>query len=159
MEQGGKYSALVERHLNEKEKDFCDKDISEEEVFDAIMKLKHDKSPGIDGLTPEFYQVYWPLLKNPFMSMIYECYANKRLPTTLNQAVLTLIFKKGERHLLKNYRPISITNYDYKILAFVLARRLQDVIKNLVHSDQSGYIKGRFIGINVRYIIDFYKYC
>ena len=42
---------------------------------------------------------------------------------------------------IENYRPINLTNVDYKILAFVLSNRLQKVIGKIVSSDQSGYIK------------------
>lgn len=145
--------------LNNKDRELCDTDITEEEVYEAIRNLKNNKSPGIDGITPEFYKKHWQLIKLPFMNMLKESYDKNSLSTSLNQSVITLIFKKGDRGLLKNYRPISLSNYDYKIIAFVLARRLQKVIHNIVHPDQSAYIKGRYIGNNARYIADFYEYC
>ena len=78
------------------------------------------------------------------------------MPTTMRQAVLSLIFKKGNRASIQNYRPISLNNYDYKILAFILSKRLQKVIGKLVNPDQTGYIKGRFIGDNARHILDIF---
>ena len=74
-------------------------------------------------------------------------------------AVAQLIFKKGNSQLLKNYRPISLTNYDYKIIAFVLSERIQKVIQNLISHDQTAYIKERFIGNNVRLLSDIIDYC
>ena len=56
--------------------------------------------------------------------------------------------------MLKNWRPISLLNIDYKILAHVLANRLKTVIKELIHTDQNGYIKGRNIAYNIRLIQD-----
>ena len=56
----------------------------------------------------------------------------------------------GVRALLKNYRPVSLTNCHYKILAFTLANRMQKVISKLVSPDQSG----TFIGFNAHLIID-----
>ena len=61
--------------------------------------------------------------------------------------------------MLKNYRPISLTNCDYKILTFVLAKRLQKVISKLISHNQSGYIKARYIGINARLIMDIIENC
>ena len=55
---------------------------------------------------------------------------------------------------MKNWRPISLLNSDYKILAKLLAKRLQNVISNIINTDQVGYIKGRFIGENTRAILD-----
>ena len=65
-----------------------------------------------------------------------------------------MIFKNGDREQLKNYRPISLTNAGYKILAFVLAQRLQKIMPSIIDTDQSGYIKNRFIGHNIRLIQD-----
>jgi len=145
--------------LTSTEKEICDQEITEKEVYEAVISLKNNKSPGIDGLTPEFYKKHWENLKTPFMCMLKEAYEKNELPTSLNQSVLTLLYKKGDRKLLKNYRPLSLGTYDYKILAFVLAKRLQQVIKSVVHTDQSAYIKGRYIGLNARFIADFYDYC
>ena len=74
----------------------------------------------------------------------------------MKKAVITLIFKKGDRELLKNYRPISRTNYGDKILANILANRLQRVIVNIVNEDQSAYIKGCYIGCNARLMQDIF---
>ena len=60
--------------------------------------------------------------------------------------------------MLANYRPISLTNVDYKILAFVLANRLQTVIKSIVNPAQVAYIKGRYIGCNIRLLEDVIDY-
>jgi hypothetical protein len=60
--------------------------------------------------------------------------------------------------LLKNWRPISLLNTDYKILAKLFANRLQKVISSCVSEDQSGYIKGRYIGENIRLILDIIEY-
>ena len=145
--------------LSASERDMCDMDITEKEVDNAVVNLKKDKSPGYDGLSAEFYQKHWDVLKKPFMNMLRETYGKGEMPETMNQSVVTLIFKKGDRQVLKNYRPICLNNYDYKIVAFVLAKRIQNVIKSMIHSDQSAYIKGRYIGINARYIADFCEYC
>ena len=74
-------------------------------------------------------------------------------------AIMTLIHKKGDKKLLKNYRPISLTNIDYKIIAFVFAKRLQNILERLISKSQTAYIKGRFIGENARIILDIFEYC
>ena len=145
--------------LNENEKQKCDLEVSELEIYEAIKNLKSHKSPGLDGITPEFYKEYWEIIKLPFMNMVKEVYLSGDLSCSMKTSVITLIFKKGNKQLLKNYRPISLSNYDYKIIAFVLAARLQKVVGKLIHTDQSGYIKGRFIGQNARFIHDIYEFC
>ena len=147
--------------LNEDERRLCDEAISECELKQAVLKIKNKRSPGLDGLTPEFYKYFYDDIKDLYMKMINETFVYGELPDTMREAILTLIYKKGDKDLLKNYRPISLTNYDYKIIAFILARRLQTVIKAIVNEDQSGYIKGRYIGYNIRMIedlVDFTEY-
>ena len=67
---------------------------------------------------------------------------------------------KDENNLttLSNWRPITLLNVDYKILAKVIAKRIESVLPKLIHSDQTGFIKGRFIGQNVRLLNDLLEY-
>ncbi len=144
---------------SETQKLYCDDKITQNEVKRVIDCLKTEKSPGSDGLTPEFYKTFWPLIKDLFMNMIQETFEHGELPYSMRKALLALLYKKGDITLLKNYRPISLTNYDYKIICFTLTNRLQKVIKSLVHEDQTGYIKGRYIGTNARLIQDYFEHC
>ena len=70
----------------------------------------------------------------------------------------SLIFKSNDRTNLSDYRPISLTNTDYKILAFILSLRLQKVLYKIINTDQTGYIKKRYIGTNIRLIDDIIDY-
>ena len=60
--------------------------------------------------------------------------------------------KENNRIFLKNWRPISLLNVDYKILAKALANRLTKYLLRLIDEDQTGYVKLRFIGNNIRII-------
>ena len=55
---------------------------------------------------------------------------------------------------MDNWRPISLLNTDYKIATKTVAARIAKVIPSLIHEDQTGYIKGRFIGQNIGLIAD-----
>ena len=70
-------------------------------------------------------------------------------------AIINLIPKKDkDLKFLKNWRPVSLLNTDYKILTKALAEKLQKVIGDIIDRDQIGYIKGRFIGESIRTIFD-----
>ena len=74
--------------------------------------------------------------------------------------IITLLPKKGkDPFLVKNYRPLSLLNTDYKILAKVVANRLKLCLHQIIHADQTGFMKGRNIGSNIRTIIDLIEYC
>ena len=71
------------------------------------------------------------------------------------QAVITLIEKKGkDRSFLENWRPISLVNVDAKIMSKVLATRIKNVLPDIIHHNQSGFVKDRYIGETVRSIFD-----
>ncbi len=72
------------------------------------------------------------------------------------RGIITLLPKKlKDRLLLKNWRPISLLNTDYKIIAKILAIRLQSVLPSIINENQTGYLQGRYIGQNVRVLEDF----
>ena len=67
------------------------------------------------------------------------------------QAVITLIENKGkDRCFIENWRPISLLNVDAKIMAKVIATRIKNVLPNVIHCNQSGYVKDRYVGETVR---------
>ena len=69
-------------------------------------------------------------------------------------AIIVLIFKKGDQQFIGDYRPISLSNCDYKILAYILTGRLEDFLPNIIHPNQIAYMKNRFIGTNIRLVQD-----
>ena len=131
---------------------------SEEEFFHAINNLKENKSPGLDGLPIEFYKQFWHFLKKHYLSMILEAKELGLLPFSTSTSVLSLIHKNDVREKLTNYRPLSLSNYDYKILAYVFSERLQQVLPHIIHTDQVANVKGRYIGCHIRNILDIYDY-
>ena len=71
------------------------------------------------------------------------------------QAVITLLQKPGkDRLLLQNWRPISLLNLDYKILTKVIGQRIQVVLPDIIHENQSGFVSGRKIKHSVKLIQD-----
>ena len=73
----------------------------------------------------------------------------------MKASITTLIPKPGkDRRYVENLRPISLLNVLYKLITKAIAPRVKIVIKDLIHSDQTGFIQGRYIGENVRLILD-----
>ena len=146
------------RKLDENDNIFLQGNISESECDRVISSLKRDISPGSDGLTTDFYRHFWADIKHFVIDAINESYEVGILPPSFRRIILVLLFKKQDRQLLKYYRPISLSNTDYKILAFILAERLQQVIGKLVGKQQTAYINGRFIGNSARLVLDIFEY-
>lgn len=81
------------------------------------------------------------------------------MSSSQKQAVITFIEKKGkDRSFLENWRPISLVNVDAKIMSKVLATRIKNVLPDIIHHNQSGFVKDRYIGETVRSIFDLMDY-
>ena len=81
------------------------------------------------------------------------------MTTSQKQAIIVLIQKKDrDSRLIKNWKPISLMNVDAKIASKALAMRVKKMIYKLVYTDETAYIKCRFIGESVRLIEDLLEY-
>ena len=141
--------------LTDHENELCDVPLSKEECYNTLKTFKSGKSPGNDGLTFEFYKKFWCFIADPLLKSFEIAFIEGELSTSQKQAIITLLEKKGkDRLLLKNWRPISLINFDYKILSKTLSLRIQKFLPVLIHSNQSGFVEGRSIGDSIRIIQD-----
>ena len=73
--------------------------------------------------------------------------------------IITCIPKAGKpKQFLKNWRPISLLNVVYKLASGCIAERIKGFLDKIIHCDQTGFIKGRFIGENIRLVYDIMHY-
>ena len=141
--------------LSKDSKESCEGLIVERECLHVLQKMKLNKSPGNDGLTVEFYVTFWPVIGQLVVDALNEAYRSGELSASQKQAMIILIAKEGKDLLqIKNYRPISLLNVDYKILSKVLALRITQVLDEVILEDQLGFMKGRNIGEAIRIIDD-----
>ena len=63
-----------------------------------------------------------------------------------------------DRTLIENWRPISLVNVDAKIISKVIAARVKNVLLNITHHNQTGYVKDRYIGETVKSIFDIMEF-
>ena len=145
--------------LSNDDRELVDGILNMDDCTTAVKTLKRGKSPGSDGLTADFYKFFWTDIKENVLDSLQYAYQNNLLSNEQRRAILRLIPKKDKDHTdLKNWRPISLLNTDYKILAQALSIRLQKVLPKIISQDQNGYLKNRFIGFNVRTILDAIEY-
>lgn len=137
--------------LDDETKSILEGPITYEEIKTAIEDLNPGKSPGPDGLSAAFYKALKHTLAPVLVDVFNEAFDAKTLPPSFLTAHTILIPKTEDVTKLRqvtSYRPISLTNVDYKILMKILARRLQSVITELVGPHQTCGIKGRTIFTN-----------
>ncbi len=120
------------------------------------MKLMaNGKSPGPDGFPVEFYKFFWKDLgQYMFKSFCYGL-SSGSLSLTQRQGVITCLPKGDKpRQFMKNWRPITLLNCDYKILSSCIATRLKSILPKIISDSQKGFMKGRYIGENTRLVYD-----
>ena len=139
--------------LTDEQRELLDNKITTSEYFEALKSFQKNKTPGIDGLTVEFYLGFWHLVGK----CLVDNWAHEKgqLSNSQKQAMITLLEKKDkDRRFIKNWRPISLINVDVKIASKAIARRLELILPNLIHNNQNGFIKGRSMLDGVRTIED-----
>ncbi len=149
-------------HLNRKlgntDKDFLDRDLTINELTKAMQSMQSNKSPGLDGLPKEFYSTFWEQLKDPLLQVFKESFCRGTLPASLRTGSISLLFKKGDRKDLKNWRPLTLLGVDVKILSKALFFRMQPVIHQLVGMDQTCGVLGRSMSDSLALVRDSYLF-
>ena len=128
--------------LNQEEIEIMNNPITSTET-EAVIKKKSLKKqkPKPDGFTGEFYQTFREELMPIILKLFQKIAGERTLSNSFYEATITLIPKPDKENIRKeNYRPISLMNIDAKILNKILANRIQQHIKKLIHNDSVGFI-------------------
>ncbi|CAI5975289.1 unnamed protein product [Closterium sp. NIES-65] len=118
-------------------------DWTEEEVKKAFSAMAANKSPGKDGLPKELFEAHWDLLGKGFMALAKDFASSAVLSTEVKEAVTILLHKKGDKDQLNNYRPITLLNFTYKVLARVVADQMKKALSKVISPEQYGFLSGR----------------
>ena len=133
----------------------CDSDITSDEIIEALTAMSKNKRPGSDGLTTEFYCTFYDSLRNILPKIFNAAYDEGVLSRSMKSGVISLIYKKkGDRRCIRNYRPISLLQVDYKILARIMANRFKKVLPKIVSENQTCCIVGRDISNSIANVRD-----
>ena len=146
--------------VNAETKEKMEGKISLYEIKQAVKEMKHNKSPGLDGLTAEFYCVFLCKFEQILLEAInYAFTTSGCLHKSAMRGVITLIPKKGrDIRKIQNLRPISLLPVDYKLVEKVLANRLKPALYEIINDDQKGFMKDRRITSNIRRILDLIEF-
>jgi hypothetical protein len=145
--------------LTADEQIICEGYLKENEILEALKTCKNNKSPGTDGLPAEFYKYFWNDLKHYLLEALNYGYDRNEFSVTQRDGLITLIPKKNkDTIMIKNYRPLTLLNQDYKLATKAIAKRLCKVLPKLIDPDQTGFLKDRYIGENIFKITNLMNY-
>lgn len=118
---------------------------SEDEVWVAIKGMNPSSAPGPDGLPVKFFQTFWNVIKQEVMALFDEFYVGSIDLARLNYGIISLIPKVPGASDIRQFRPITVINVIFRILAKGYANRVTPLADRITHPNQSAFIQGRYI--------------
>jgi exonuclease III len=144
--------------LNEEEQQKCEEPINMYELTNALHNTQSGKSPGMDGITYEFYKYFWKELSPLLLRVINISLEEGQLPTSMYKGIIILVPKAGDSTQINNWRPITLLNTDYKLLTRCIAKRITTVLPKLITSNQTYGVPNKSIQTNLHLIRDAIDY-
>jgi len=123
--------------------------VSDEEIYNAVFQMDPHKAPGPDGFGASFFQDHWPIIKDLLCEAIKDFFRSGKLLKEVNHTFITLIPKVVNPETTAHYRPISLCNSVYKILAKILVNRMRPILQRIIFPTQSAFIPQRTIHDNI----------
>ena len=124
-------------------------EFSADEIKAALFQMGPTKAPGPDGINAIFYQKFWHISGDNVVSAVLELFNTSYMILDLNRTYIVLIQKIKNPVKVSDYRPISLCNVIYKIIAKVLANRLKQILPQIISPTQNAFVPGRLITDNV----------
>jgi len=168
----------ITNKLKTDDQEKLDKQTDEHEIRKAIKASQNGKAPGIDGIPYEFYKIWMKEYedykdkkgsKNPkkptadITKILKEVYNEIENIGLKNQnfilGTIFHLYKKKEKTKIENYRPITLTNTDYKILTKTIATKLGKLTHKIIHPNQAGFIPKRGLYNHTRMTEAMIHYC
>ncbi|KAL4366778.1 hypothetical protein GQ457_05G010670 [Hibiscus cannabinus] len=125
------------------------REVTDDEIKDAVFSMGALKSPGPDGFPGIFYHSFWDDIKEDLFRMIKNFFRSGNLPPEINKTSLVLIPKKPNPEEVTHFRLISLCNFSYKVISKILATRLKPFLSDLISPLQLAFVPGRQIQDNV----------
>jgi len=126
--------------------------IQKEELYATLLTCA-DSAPGPDGIPYSYYKHFWNFFGDVLTQVSNQCVAGGGLPVSHKTSLLRLLPKVGKDLTnLTNWRPITLSNCDHKLITKCLARRLTNAVKKCLHPSQTAYLPGQQIQDNLRVV-------
>ena len=126
-----------------------------EELIYTLKTTKPNKSPGPDGFTVEFFKFFINDIGHLLLRSFNEGFEKGTMSVSFRQGSITMIPKENKsRRYIKNLRPISLLSVGYNLASGCIANRLKNVLPNIIHESQYGFLAGRQMSSAIRNIYE-----
>jgi len=137
-------------------KEWQELDINERKIAKLLQSLKPDKSPGMDGMHPLFLKELSNQLAKPLNIIFNKSKHERRVPDDWKKARISAIYKKGNKTLASNYRPVSLTSVICKVMEKLVTEHLINYFNNnkFFTKKQYGFIAGRSTSLQLLRVLE-----
>lgn len=125
------------------------REVTDNEIKEAVFEIGDMKAPGPDGFSSVFFKKSWGVIGADVCAAIKEFFITGKLLKEINATVITLVPKTQQPLKVSEFRPISCCNVIYKMISKILTNRIKDGLHKIVNLNQSAFIPGRLIQDNL----------
>ncbi|KAL6224831.1 hypothetical protein ACLB2K_003686 [Fragaria x ananassa] len=118
---------------------------SSDEIWSAIKSMDPDSAPGPDGFNGHFFVSCWDIVGRDVVAAVQYFFRTGKLPSSFNSSIIILIPKVEHADCIKNFRPIALANFIFKIIPKIISLRLTDIASRIISPQQHAFVKGRNI--------------
>ncbi|KAA3466241.1 putative Transposon TX1 [Gossypium australe] len=150
---------LVEKRVTASMNESLIKQFSEEDICNAVKSMSSLKVPRVDGFVAIFFQRYWHIVGPDISRYCLGILNGQKEIGDINKTRIVLIPNIDNPKNMSHFRPISLCNVIYKIIAKVLVNRMSDILSDCINEAQGAFIPGRLISDNVLIAYEMKKSC
>ncbi|GKB71204.1 RNA-directed DNA polymerase, eukaryota, reverse transcriptase zinc-binding domain protein [Tanacetum coccineum] len=155
-EKGEKFEGNVVKISHEDAENMI-KEVTEDEIKEAMFDIGENKAPGPDGFTSTFFKKSWSVIGKDICLAIQDFFKNGELLGEVNAIVISLIPKIQQPNKISDFRPIACCNVLYKCISKILTKRIKSSLDKIVNPNQSVFIPGRIIQDNLMLSQELFK--
>ncbi|XP_020686290.1 uncharacterized protein LOC110102326 [Dendrobium catenatum] len=136
-------------------------EVTELEGRNVVFGLGNNRAPGIDGITSSFLKFYWEIIKVDVTRAILHFFTTNSMCESWKNMLVVLVPKNDHANMPSKFRPISLCQSFYKVVAKVLINRLKPILGIIISEEQGAFVPGRSIsthGLVAQEIISKFKF-
>ena len=115
------------------------------DLQEVVFSMNPNFAAGANGINGYFFRKCWHIINHYFMRLVLAFFSIHDIPKYFSHSSIVILPKMNNPNKLKEFRPISLSNFIRKIISKLLSTRLSPILPYFLSLDQFGFVKGRSI--------------